>query len=275
MTKNITGFDTEIYTDKDSYNKRGLLLLRKGQRITNEIKIRLERIGYISQDSQDNTDYKNVMELSPITQGFIERKNLRNKHILEKPNQVLNTILFENKDKEWWIYINALSNYVDWLYTHSIDVAMISLMMAVELGYNRKELFYLGLGAMLHDMGKLLVPRSIIEKPNNLSDMERTYIRQHCELGAGSLESFSLPKECTNIIMQHHERIDGSGYPNGLKGDEICRNARIVMIADAVDAITSFRSYGKPQNMDTAIKKLRKNQVKYPQELIWLLERIM
>jgi HD-GYP domain-containing protein (c-di-GMP phosphodiesterase class II) len=75
--------------------------------------------------------------------------------------------------------------------------------------------------------------------------------------------------------MQHHERLDGSGYPKGLKGSEICRSARIVMIADAVDAITSYRPYRQPQTMDAAIKKLRYEKERYPQEYISLLEKIL
>jgi len=168
-----------------------------------------------------------------------------------------------------------LSNYVDWLYTHSIDVAVISLMMAIELGYSDEELFNIGLGTLLHDIGKLLIPKSIIQKPETLTDMEMSLVRQHCELGKSSLEGFNFPKEYTDIVMQHHERLDGSGYPKGLKGGEICRNARIVMIADAVDAITAYRPYRQPQAMDAAIKKLRDEKERYPQEFISLLEKIL
>ena len=164
---------------------------------------------------------------------------------------------------------------MDWLYTHSIDVAIISLMMAVELNYKDKELWNIGLGALLHDVGKLLIPKSIIQKPGPLNHVEKVYIWQHCELGRCSLEPFNLPRECTDVVVQHHERLDGSGYPKGLKGNEICLNARIVMIADAVDAITSGRPYREPQTMDNAIKILRDNERKYSQDLIDLLERIL
>lgn len=164
---------------------------------------------------------------------------------------------------------------MDWLYTHSVDVAIISLMMAVELGYSDEELTNLGIGAMLHDIGKLLIPKSIIQKPESLTGTEMSLIRQHCELGMSSLESFNLPKEYTDIVMQHHERLDGSGYPKGLRGDEICHNSRIVMIADTIDAITSYRPYRQPQSIDAAIKELRDEEEKYSQELISLLEKIL
>ena len=201
--------------------------------------------------------------------------NIRDSRILEKPNEILINIIFESQNKPWWIYVNALSNYVDWLYTHSIDVAMISLMMAVELGYKDEDLTNLGIGTLLHDVGKLLVPKSIIQKPEGLTETEMSLVRQHSELGMSSLESFNLPKEYTDIVMQHHERLDGSGYPKGLKGDEICRSARIVMIADAVDSITSYRPYRQPQTMQAAIRELRNEKERYPQEFVSLLEMIL
>jgi len=276
---------SEYYTAQDIYDKRGMLLLSKGQKITAEVKNRLERLGKVDPEkSSVADDIPNVIlapndrqstVLTPVTKEFFERMNIRDSRILEKPNEVLINIIFESKTKPWWIYVNALGNYVDWLYTHSIDVAMVSLMMAVELGYSDEELTNLGIGAMLHDVGKLLVPKSIIQKPEDLTDTEMSLVRKHCELGMSSLESFNLPKEYMDIVMQHHERLDGSGYPKGLKGDEISFNSRIVMIADAVDSITSYRPYRQSQSMDIAIKKLRNEKEKYPQELISLLEKIL
>lgn len=266
---------SEYFTKNDIYDKNGTLLLSKGQKMTDAIIAKLKSLGSYKPEELINSDDKQSVVLTPISKAFGARMNIRNDRILEQPNKVLSTIIFESKAKPWWIYVNALANYVDWLYTHSIDVAMISLMMAVELGYSDDELLNIGLGAFLHDVGKLLVPKPIIQKPGPLTEIEMVYMRQHCELGMSSLEPFNLPKECTDIILQHHERLDGSGYPKALKGDEICRNARIVMIADAVDAITSGRPYKQPQEMEVAVKILRNDEEKYHQELITLLEKIL
>ena len=266
---------SEYFANEDIHDKNGILLLGKGQKITDAIMAKLKMLGSYKQEEPINFDDKHSVVLSPIAQAFGEKMNIRNDRILTYPNNVLSTIIFESKKKPWWIYVNALSNYVDWLYTHSIDVAIISLMIAVELGYNEEELWNIGLGAFLHDVGKLLIPKSIIQKPGSLDDMEMDYIRQHCELGVSSLKSFCLPKECTDIVLQHHERLDGSGYPNGLKGDEICRNAKIAMIADVVDAITSGRPYKPPQKMDTAINILKSDEGKYSKELVPLLEGLL
>lgn len=224
---------------------------------------------------EQNYIHSQNAEASRIINALGIKMNIHNDRVLEHPNKVLNTIIFYSKTKPWWIYVNALSNYVSWIYTHSIDVAIISLIIAKELGYSDKELWNIGLGAFMHDVGKLLIPKDILQKPRELDTREMAYIRQHCELGMISLEPYCLAKECTDIVMQHHERLDGSGYPHGLKGNEICRNARIVMIADAFDAITSGRPYKQPKDADAAIRMLKDEGIKYSQGLVSLLEEIL
>ncbi len=265
----------KYFAKKDIYDRNGRLLLSKGQKMTDAIIAKLKSLGNYSPEELINFDDKQSVILTSTVQAFKERVNIRNDLVLEQSNKVLSTIIFESKTKPWWIYVNALGNYVDWLYTHSIDVAMISLMMAVELGYRDEALMNIGLGAFLHDVGKLLIPKSIIQKPGPLTEKEMVYMRQHCELGMSSLIPFNLSKECTDIVLQHHERLDGSGYPNRLKRNEICRDARIVMIADAIDAITSGRPYKQSRDMDIAIKILRNEGKKYSQELITLLEEML
>lgn len=266
---------SENFTDKNIYDKNGILLLAKGQKMTGALIEKLKRFERYEQEAHVNFDVKQGVVTSRIAQALGERMNIRDNHVLKYANKVLSTIIFESKTKPWQVFINALSNYVDWLYTHSIDVALISLMMAVELRYNDEELWNIGLGAFLHDVGKLLIPKSIIQKPRPLNDMEMVYMRQHCELGMDSLEPYCFSKECTDIVLQHHERLDGSGYPKGLKGDEICPNARIVMISDVVDALTSYRPYKSLQEMDAAIKILRSDEAKYSKEFVSVLEKIL
>ncbi len=265
----------EYFVKKNIYDKNGVLLLAKGQKTSEAVIAKLKTRASYEEIARVKADMKQGMLTYPIAKKLGERINIRDARILEYSNKVLSTIIFESKTKPWWLLVNALTNYVDWMYTHSIDVAMISLMMAVELNYNDEELWNLGLGAFMHDIGKLLVPKAIIQKPGPLDEMEMIYMRQHCELGVSSLAPYNLPKNCTDIVQQHHERLDGSGYPNGLKGDEICLNAKIVMVADAIDAITSGRPYKQPRDMDTAIKILKNDGHKYPLELIPVLERIL
>ncbi|MGE5613142.1 MAG: HD-GYP domain-containing protein, partial [Bacillota bacterium] len=227
-------------------------------------------------DPEQNYIQARKEEAIRIVDALKVKMNIHGDRVLELPNKVLNKILFDSKTEPWWIYVNALSNYVSWIYSHSIDVAIISLVIAKELGYGEKDLWNIGLGAFFHDVGELLVPRDILERPKGLDAWEMAYLRQHCELGMVSLEPFCLAKECTDIVIQHHERLDGSGYPRGLKGSEISRNARIVIVADAFDAITSRRPYRESKDVDSAIKILREEEgAKYPQDLVSLLEAIM
>ena len=266
---------SEEFVEENIYDKNGVLLLAKGQKTTAAMKKKLKKIGINKPTEYANLDHQKSAVASSITHMVEEKMSIRDERILTYSNKVLSSIIFESKTEPWWIYVNALSNYVDWLYTHSIDVAIISLTIAGELGYSYDELWNIGLGAFLHDIGKLLVPKRIIQKPGPLNSTEMVYMRQHCELGASSLESCCLPRECTDIILQHHERLDGSGYPQGLKGDEISRNAKIVMIADAVDAITSGRPYKESQKMPAAINILKTEEGKYSREFIFVLEKIL
>ncbi|MGI6085363.1 MAG: HD-GYP domain-containing protein [Acetivibrionales bacterium] len=263
--------------EEDIYARNGTLLLSKGNIVTEDTIAKLKRHGiylFILEKPNNYGAAHNIVS-DKVIQTFGERKNIRNNCIFEHPNKILSSILFESKAKPWWICVNALTNSVEWIYTHSIDVAIISLMIAMELGFNDDRLWNIGLGAFLHDIGKLLVPKKILQKPGPLTDIEKYYIRQHCELGMSSIEPLCLPKECTDIILQHHERLDGSGYPKGLKGDEICLNSKIVMVADSVDAITSDRPYRQGRKIDEAIKALKSDGEKYSIKIISVLEKIL
>ena len=259
------------------------MLVSKGKKITNKAIQKLQRYENLQLKDlivpANNRLNKQSKRLSKYTDHTIEsfetRKNIRPSYNLERASEILGSIIFESKTKPWWIYVNSLGNYLDRLYTHSIDVAIISLIMAIELGYSSKELWNLGIGALLHDVGKLLIPKTILEKDEPLTDIEQAFIKQHCELGVSSLASFEFSEQYTDIVLQHHERIDGSGFPNGLKGDEISQNAKIVIVADVVDLITTYRAHNKPKNMNTAIRKLKIATDKYPQDLVDLLEKIL
>ncbi len=214
-------------------------------------------------------------EFSPFALRHINKINFKDRKNLQYVEKVLRDILKYSEKKPWWIFINALRNYVDWLYIHSVNVAIISMMIATEISYKDEELWELGLGAFLHDAGKLLIPKSIIEKPDFLNDIEMSYVRQHCELGVNALKACYAPKVCTDIVMKHHERLDGSGYPEGLTRSEIELNSRIVMIADVVDAIISGRPYRASRKMNEAIRVLKSEKEKYDEDMINILEMII
>lgn len=265
----------EVIARENIYDQNGELLLAKGERLTDEVVANLKEIQSPEAEDLFDPDILKSYAISSVARSLGEKMNIRNERVLGYAQKILRAILYESKAQPWRVFFDALSEYVDWLFTHSVNVAVISLMIAMEKGYDVGKLLNLGLGAFLHDVGKLSVPKSVIQKPGALNKTEMACIRKHCVLGVSSLEKCSMPRECLNIVLQHHERLDGSGYPQGLKNDEICENAQIVMIADVVDAITSYRPYKQLQKTDTALKILRKDQEKYSQELVSVLEKLL
>ena len=129
--------------------------------------------------------------------------------------------------------------------------------------------------ALVHDLGRVAVPARIWQKPGPLSTDEREQVRLHPYHGERILGRAPCLAGLAAVAGAHHERLDGSGYPKGLKGDEICLNARIVMIADVVDAITSDRPYRPRREVEDAIKILKIEGKKFSQELVAVLERIL
>ncbi len=144
---------------------------------------------------------------------------------------------------------------------HSLTVAKYSCALAEIMDIrNEKALDNIRKGALLHDIGKIAIPDSILKKPGRLSPTEWEKVKLHPVLGYGLIKEIKLLKEVGNIILCHHERYDGTGYPKGLKGEAIPREARIFALADALDAITSHRPYRKERDFRAARKDIQSNR---------------
>lgn len=140
---------------------------------------------------------------------------------------------------------------------HSLTVAKYSLALAKLLGItDQNALDNIRRGALLHDVGKIAIPDSILKKPTRLSGEEWEKVRLHPTLGYGLIKEIKVVQEVGNIILFHHERYDGAGYPRGLKKESIPLEARIFALADALDAITSHRPYRKERDFRTAKKEI-------------------
>lgn len=143
---------------------------------------------------------------------------------------------------------------------HSLTVAKYSLVLAEILGIEDKNtLDNIKKGALLHDVGKIAIPDSILKKPSPLSAQEWEKIKLHPSLGYGLIKEVNTVKEIGNIILYHHERYDGTGYPKRLNKDEIPLEARVFALADALDAITSHRPYRKERGFKAAQKEIQDN----------------
>ena len=135
------------------------------------------------------------------------------------------------------IAINLMKDQVggEDVYFHSLNVTLLSMMLAKELKAPANLIQLLGMGAMFHDAGKADIPDRIARKPEALSKPEQTLLQQHCAFGVDAGRKMALPNEVLMVIAQHHEHMDGSGYPKGLKGNECYLLGRIVAIANAYD----------------------------------------
>ena len=143
---------------------------------------------------------------------------------------------------------------------HSVRVAQYCLAIAKKLNWSKQDCLNLYYIALLHDIGKIGIPDSILNKPVKLTDEEYRLVRSHTIMGANILRPITMVPQICDGARYHHERYDGKGYPYGLKGDDIPYVARIIGIADAYDAITSNRIYEKAQVTDYAVKELRKGR---------------
>ncbi|MFO7666750.1 MAG: HD domain-containing protein, partial [Desulfobacterales bacterium] len=139
---------------------------------------------------------------------------------------------------------------------HQIRVAELAEKIAVRMNFTPHQVEGIKIAAAIHDIGKLTVPAEILSKPSKLSDIEFQLIQIHPEAGYNIVKDIEFPWPIADIIMQHHERMDGSGYPKGLKGEEILLDARILAVADVVEAIASHRPYRPAYGIDTALKEI-------------------
>ena len=138
-------------------------------------------------------------------------------------------------------------------FSHSINVCTFCILIGRRMqGIKHNQIKLLGVGGLLHDVGKTMIDRAIIFKPSALTRAERLKVQKHAEHSYEIALEHGLPADILEICRSHHERLDGSGYPDGLRGKEIGRPARIAAIADVYDALTSERIYGRPHShMDT------------------------
>ena len=152
---------------------------------------------------------------------------------------------------------------------HQERVALLTKVIAEQLGLSVHEVAGIYTAALIHDIGKISVPAEILTKPGRLSKFEFNIIKTHSESGHTILIKIKFPWPIAQIVLQHHERIDGSGYPKGLKGDEIVLGARIIAVADVIEAMASHRPYRSAIGIDLALKEVTDNKGKlYDAEVV-------
>jgi putative nucleotidyltransferase with HDIG domain len=155
--------------------------------------------------------------------------------------------------------VQALAESDGDTYRHSLEVAATATVLGRELGLDRTELVEVELGALLHDVGKLRLPRELLTKPGELTEEERRLIRLHPDWGADMVAGIPGLEAVSLIVRLHHERPDGRGYPHGLTHDRIPMATRIVSVCDAYGAMTKRRPYSAPLDLEAALGELERN----------------
>ena len=179
-------------------------------------------------------------------------------HVVKELNDVVDKLVETVLSKEsGMVHISDLRSYDEYTYHHSLSVAVLSIAIGQEMGLSAGDLQQLGQCAIMHDIGKVMTPIEIINKPSKLTPEEFDIIREHAENGSKYLQHEGIGNALIwNVVSSHHEKINGTGYPKGLERNEIPLFSRIIAVADVYDALTSYRSYRKPMAPAVALEMI-------------------
>jgi len=269
----------------DLYDENGKILYEKGTDFTPELLMKLSHAKIFKRDEQDYAEEKTVMVLEkteepkpPEPQNVPEKAEYKTvlnvkkiEKLIDNVKEILKSIedgippktsvcldatksiceeVYEKCDKVSNIGQLRVHDY--YTYSHSINTAVLSAVIGRELGFHENKVKDLTFAGLLHDIGKIKIPKEILYKPGKLSQEEFTLIKNHSFLGYEFIiKEMELPEYIAKGALDHHERWHGDGYPNGLKGKEISEFGQIIGIADVFDALISEKIYkGSVQSND-------------------------
>ncbi|MBL0385380.1 HD-GYP domain-containing protein [Tumebacillus sp. ITR2] len=257
-------------------DEKGMILLGSGVELTTFLIKRLVAMGITSVYIEDDRTGDIVVEDVISTQtrrealGLVHTsiqdltapqrlpRHFQQKQIGRQIRDMFDVILSEMKSKpNATFHLSNIYSTDNFLYHHSVNVSILAMAIGMEMGLTQKQLLDLGVGTLLHDVGKLSLPQEILNKPGKLTPEEFDVIKQHPMVGYEILrQQDDISILSAHIALQHHEKIDGTGYPRGLKGDEIHLYARITAVADVYEALTANRVYRKGQLPHLALELL-------------------
>ena len=264
--KRIAIFDAqpEMILAKEVYSRTGRLLIRRGEALNTQRIQKLIEFGIPVIYVEDNNSYINTsapekpelevpdiiswetrVEAERVVQdimGDVKAGRLINTTKVKKVvESVVNELVCNQFIVAKLADIRILDDYT---FAHSVNVCVLAVSTGVVMGYSKLRLQELGIGAMLHDIGKMRVPEEILNKPGQLTKSEFDEIKKHALLGYEILKEHSDVSTFASLVaLQHHERYNGEGYPSGISNSEIHEYAKIVAVADVYDALTADRVY--------------------------------
>ncbi|CAN7678445.1 HD-GYP domain-containing protein [Paenibacillus sp. LjRoot153] len=261
---------------KNIYNDDGMVLLAVNVELTQRLLDRLFSYGidyiYIEDARtndiiqpdviQDETRSKAVTEIRNTFKKVMEDSNKRGAvnyyDIGRNFRDVMKMIIDDLSAHEGaMVMLNNMNVKDNYLFQHSVNVSIYAIMLGISYGYSRDKLETLGLGALLHDIGKTKVPLGILRKPSQLTPDEFKEMKNHTTYGFNLLKDEpNIPLLSAHCALQHHERINGSGYPRGIQGNEINEFSRWIGLVDSYDAMTTTRVYRRPLLPHEAMEQL-------------------
>ena len=189
-----------------------------------------------------------------VTRDITERKQAekRLKETLDRLRKSIDTTI--------QVLVSALESRDPYTAGHQSRVTHLARTIAKEMGLSQDKIDGIRMAGSIHDIGKLSIPAEILSKPTKLTNNEFNLIKEHPQIGYEILKDVESPWPLAEIVYQHHERMNGSGYPRNLKGDEILMEARILAVADVVEAMASHRPYRPGMGIEAALEEIEKNK---------------
>ncbi|MFW6024844.1 MAG: HD-GYP domain-containing protein [Candidatus Woesearchaeota archaeon] len=239
--------NNQLFTEGDKLNNNDL------KRIT---KLNLNGI-YIKDELKDEEQIKEIIENKLKKKTITKLKNVeqtqKRKLLIKK--EILENILKKIiQNKNLVVNMSDLKRFDDYTFNHSLNVASLSIVMGIALSFNSQQIYELGLSALLHDMGKVFISKSILNKNSKLTKQEFEIMKTHAYRGYKYLKKYyELPRQSYLGALQHHECLDGTGYPYGIRKNEISLFGKIIAIADVYDALISDRPYRNAKTSSDAI----------------------
>lgn len=269
---NVEELQPGMIVARSIYNSDGRILLQAGMVLESSYIERLKQIGiysvYVKNDLLGNIEFEipelisettRLNTIKDIKENFINIENNRKLNIRAVKTLVDNILDELLQNHNVLVHLSDIRTFDDYTFAHSVNVCVLSIVTGITLGYHDLKLKELGLGALLHDIGKTKINKEILNKPDDLTKEEFAEMKRHTEYGFEILRQYDeISLLSAHVAYQHHERWDGNGYPRRLAGENIHEYARIVAAADVYDALLADRPYRPSYTVNQALTVLNR-----------------
>ncbi|HAN09965.1 MAG TPA: HD-GYP domain-containing protein [Clostridiales bacterium] len=265
---NIDRLKGEEKLGKNVYDDHGCILLTAGTKVKDNYVEKLKQKGYIQVYVEDEvsggieaddmlrekTRRQSREEIKQQFKNYLDKKDIDIERIMKCVDQIMDEIL---SSREIVFNINDIRTKDEYTYAHSVNVCVLAVTVGAHMNINMNRLKELAIGAILHDIGKIFVPDDILNKTGKLNDSEFDFMKKHPKLGYDILnQKPQITPISKNIVLMHHEKMNGSGYPLSVDSTQIHQLTRLVTVCDMYDAMTSDRPYRKAMKAYEVIEYL-------------------